>query len=723
MLTNALHARTGGDLGAASLPRHLRRRATSHNPYRGSTKRRPNAKRRRALIDAAGLAPALIGSATGAGVRVGTSPGVTVHWCRRARRRPARLHAKHVDAAGGGTEKAANREAKTGTDEDDDDDDEPTLARVEDVCVDDPSARTGRLRRLETHVWHAKRFEMQTRWGFALPESRPGRRRGWRFASRWVRRDCAVHDGSYNACLRVTSAGDVPIAVCLSRCVEGGVVELDPRRDDASDVILVRTTGEVIAPAQIVSLGGGVVDSGDVEYLLWVHPDAVDDCEATLSNAGASVTRVRSLCRLELTGETARASLSAIVDVGAPREDDASSRVRRCETRGDPREAAWLAKRGASSRKPGMFQPRDANGSVRTPMECAVRPATAQELGARRREARKRSSLSGDENENQAPNDSDSLPGCPVVVVRRARGPLATSHDPGFTIIAPRGWAQPLLLALVHLGARAAGRVEWGWLATQAGSPRFPEDFPDTDAGKRWFNAVKDRNVARADVVPRGKRTPEPVVHLGANLVVRRTSPERRGANGSEGSGTRQKRGKPRWRPVRDGAPLSSTSSSSSSSSSSSFVRCVVRCPWGGSARVGDAVLAPAPDLESAWRRSGVGRNRRRAGDGRLARVGTPIGVVTSASPPGASVGVASALVSVAALRTVRSRAYSPSTVSGMNERKRFHGGRRALVFLAAARGGDGGDGGDGDGPEAFVPVELTPALEAAPDGVDAAWW
>jgi len=133
-------------------------------------------------------------------------------------------------------------------------------------------------------------------------------------------------------------------------------------------------------------------------------------------------------------------------------------------------------------------------------------------------------------------------------------------------------------------------------------------------------------------------------------------------------------------------------------------------------------VLAPAPDLESAWR-SGVGRNRRRAGDGRLARVGTPIGVVTSASPPGASVGVASALVSVAALRTVRSRAYSPATVSGMNERKRFHRGRRALVFLAARGGGDGGDGGDGDGPEAFVPAELTPALEAAPDGVDAAWW
>ncbi len=666
-----------------------------------------------------------------------------MHWCRRARRRPARLHAKHVDAAGG-PEEAASRRAETGTgtgtddDDDDDDDDDAMLARVEDVCGDDPNARTGpdaaaaatarRLRRLETHVWHAKRFVMRMLWGFALPESRPGRRRGWRSTRRWVRHACAVHDGSYNACLRV-EANDV--RACLSRCVEGGAMEVNSLigdtaakvREGAGDVVLARTTGEVIAPAQIVSLPGVV--EGDAEnrdaVLLWVHPDAVDDCEASLSNAGASVTRVRGLCRLELTGETAHASLSAIADVGAPGEA-ASWRVRRCETRGDPREAAWLAKKGGSS-SPSIFQPRD-DGSVRTPMERAVRPAAARELGARRREARKRSS--GDEKETL--DDSDSLPGCPVVAVRRARGPLATS-PPGFTIVAPRGWAQPLLLALVHLGARAAGRVEWGWLATQAGMSRFPEDYPDTDAGKRWFAAAKARNAARADVVPRGKRTPElscpdrlQNLVAGANLVVRRTSPKGKGAKGSEGTGTRQKRGKSGWRPVRDrdGALLSS----SSSSSSSSFVRCVVRCPWGGRARVGDAVLDPARRREFAWQ-SGARRNRRHVGDG-LADLGTPIGVVTSASPPGASVGVASALVNVDALRTVCSRAYSPATGLRKNEQKR-PGGRRALVFLAsaAARGGDGGDGdgGDGDGPEAFVPAELTPALEAAPDGVDAAWW
>ena len=85
------------------------------------------------------------------------------------------------------------------------------------------------------------------------------------------------------------------------------IITLDPAE------VFELTTGEVIAPAQIVSLPGVV--EGDAEgtdaVLLWVHPDAVDDCEASLSNAGASVTRVRSLCRLELTGETARSSLSA----------------------------------------------------------------------------------------------------------------------------------------------------------------------------------------------------------------------------------------------------------------------------------------------------------------------------------------------------------------------------------------------------------------------------
>ena len=164
---------------------------------------------------------------------------------------------------------------------------------------------------------------------------------------------------------------------------------------------MARTAGEVIAPAQIVSLPGVV--EGDAEnrdaVLVWVHPDAVDDCEASLSNAGASVTRVRGLCRLELAGETALAALSAICDVGAIAGDAASWRVRRCETRGDPREAAWLEERvvvvvseylPTARRRIGRS---DADGIRRSP--ATARESSAPPTRGSKKKLRRRKRSSG----------------------------------------------------------------------------------------------------------------------------------------------------------------------------------------------------------------------------------------------------------------------------------------------------------------------------------------
>jgi ribonuclease P/MRP protein subunit POP1 len=627
-------------------------------------------------------------TATGAGVKIGNT-GVVVHWCRRARRRPARLQAKHVDAA-----KGSDLQSKTDSDDDDD-----ALAHIDDLCdthehTMDTSHRGVHVKRLETHVWHAKRFEMRTRWGFAVPERRPGRGRGYRSTSKWTRDACAVHDGSYNACLRLEAAlgsdEETSIEAVLARCVEGGArgVKVD---DGAFDAVIMGKGGEPIAPAQVISIERGV------SALVWVHPDAVDAVSDVLGGAcggAVRVTRVHSLCRLEITGETASASLSAVADTFSFSE---SKRVHRCGTRGDPREAAWFAKkRGAFTGTPPV------DGSGQTPMEYVVRPATAQELGARRRAARR---ISGDFYKEGAPdaNSVPVLPGCPLIVVRRPRGPLATSRDHGFTIIAPRGWAQPLLLSLVHLGARAAGRLEWGWLATAAGSARFPEDFPDTDAGRRWQGGIEDENRTRASVVPRGKLVTRPSVDL-ANLVVRRCSSSRGAPKKSKKSGQNSK--KPsgsKWRPVGAGFPKSADT----------LVRCVVRCPWGGRPVAGATVLDPTPEQESAWRSGSGARRNRRLGLDELSH-NEWIGAVTSASPAAASTGTASALVSVAALQRVRSRGYSPGGGGGTG--KKAFDTKKAFVFLTVPEH-DGSDG------PAVVPAELTPALEASPDGVDATWW
>ncbi|CAN6200730.1 unnamed protein product [Urochloa humidicola] len=52
-------------------------------------------------------------------------------------------------------------------------------------------------RRLRTHLWHAKRFAMERRWGFVLPVGAQGRGRGSRSVLKWLNYGTIVHDASY----------------------------------------------------------------------------------------------------------------------------------------------------------------------------------------------------------------------------------------------------------------------------------------------------------------------------------------------------------------------------------------------------------------------------------------------------------------------------------------------------------------------------------------------
>ena len=62
-------------------------------------------------------------------------------------------------------------------------------------------------RRLETHAWHAKRFALAYRWGWALPLGAPGKGRGWRETMRRAAEHCVAHDASYHAAFVVRFFG------------------------------------------------------------------------------------------------------------------------------------------------------------------------------------------------------------------------------------------------------------------------------------------------------------------------------------------------------------------------------------------------------------------------------------------------------------------------------------------------------------------------------------
>ncbi|XP_031498129.1 ribonucleases P/MRP protein subunit POP1 isoform X2 [Nymphaea colorata] len=61
-------------------------------------------------------------------------------------------------------------------------------------------------KRLRTHVWHAKRFEMVKRWGFYLPLGLSGRGRGSRSILKQLRSECFIHDASYFSTVQLEGA-------------------------------------------------------------------------------------------------------------------------------------------------------------------------------------------------------------------------------------------------------------------------------------------------------------------------------------------------------------------------------------------------------------------------------------------------------------------------------------------------------------------------------------
>ncbi|KAL3693412.1 hypothetical protein R1sor_007063 [Riccia sorocarpa] len=98
---------------------------------------------------------------------------------------------------------------------------------------------------------------------------------------------------------------------------------------------------------------------------------------------------------------------------------------------------------------------------------------------------------------------------CPVLLLRMLKSPSSAS---GWTIILPIKWAHAFWIPLVFAGGRVIGLRERHWLATNAGIPHFPHDFPDCFTYAQLLAA----NMASSDEAnmkrPPAKRAPCSVV-------------------------------------------------------------------------------------------------------------------------------------------------------------------------------------------------------------------
>ena len=65
------------------------------------------------------------------------------------------------------------------------------------------------------------------------------------------------------------------------------------------------------------------------------------------------------------------------------------------------------------------------------------------------------------------------------------RKSVATSSVAGWDLVLPREWGMGVWVSLVYRGARACGRTELRKYHLETGVPFFPDDYPDTGAGRR----------------------------------------------------------------------------------------------------------------------------------------------------------------------------------------------------------------------------------------------
>lgn len=697
---------------------------------------RPNAKRAK-KIDEAGFAAASSRDATNdasparsfwkpgssSRYRFAIERGLAVHWCRRARRRPERARQTNRErlllesARATGEEDEDFSPARTKKNDDDDDDISfPPASRAEDVASfrassvfgeDATAATETHWRRLETHTWHAKRFALVRRWGWALPLGAPGRGRGWRETMRRAAESAIAHDASHHAAfvLRVEGEADGPSSFETARAALETLVGVgrEPACGTnanakalfrsaafaagavAVDATLVDESGGTVSPATFVLATRKDVQNNTEEtetteetvfVFVWVPAAAREEafrlCQKVTRSSSVLFSKRCSLrlaegrlCRFEVAGALSSSLLETLSGNKAilnERDGGVTPRgVYSFETKLDAKSVADKRRNHKNEKEtgaalPGLDRSYGGGGSARA--RNRVDAATEAGDGSFRLLAAVAADVFADRPSllNDRPWSSNSF--CPVTIIRRAKPParLPNAADAGYTLLAPAPFAHELWLALVALGASAAGLREWRWLAVAAGARVFPEDFPESQAAARDVESVLAEASARARRTPRGKRASDEVVDFAARAA---------------------------------GAFVRREHLCGDEKKKNAYARAVVRCFRGGNPAVGAAVLAPTQVQRDAARRGardrdrdigapsmetdiGVvdgasassfdsridtffakkkGRHGSRAPDRRALAFGcerqTVLGYVTSASAPGAARGVASAVVDV----------------------------------------------------------------------------
>lgn len=481
-------AAQGSTRAFQSLPRHLRRRAASHNPRR---------------------VPKRLRSRAAAEIDAGDS-------IAKKHRKIAKLRAK------GNLRDRLSRTA---------------IFRI----------RQRSKRWLPTHIWHAKRYHMANIWGWRLPITptlksfRPAYRAGKRKAIAW--------DVSYYGVIEVEGMKEEIVKLLTGMTFgkfAGAKFENGAR---VAEVLVYQPESfprGLIGPAEILwqPLAQNKSPLNDARRI-WIraHPSIFDQVFSTLKAVSGNILaekslskRVRALQIRDLRGELES------FEIMGPKSGEVLRRVLRlCKSEkgvkskffdalGDPAEVPSGTIAGLNVHDPRLHFPppriqeheeRLSNdGILRSNdtlpsselAQSALWDPTARELASEvmytKYQLDARRHKLGMPGTRLHPTSSDNR--IPFILFHRStRPPLSSTPESfhGFTLLFPSSWAQYLLTSIAYTGTLIGGLNERKVQHREAGTPSFPEHFGQVCvAGGKWEESKAEEAEGRWKRKPPAKR-------------------------------------------------------------------------------------------------------------------------------------------------------------------------------------------------------------------------
>ena len=376
-----------------------------------------------------------------------------------------------------------------------------------------------KLRRLETHVWHAKRFQMRDfGWGWLLPDSLPGRGRGSRSFISSFKNGAVVHDSSY-FCPILLSGALKDVDSCIASMVDPITLSNAYVPGWETSAFLHHHDQFPLKAICPILMQCWQRKQHDIICLVWVHAassteayTAIKNCTTERRLADRLDLDVLNLRRIELRGGNAdRALHQALFWEDAKtwkrlQSIDVSQTI--MINLMDPRIVKPVVL-GSSS---AQLRPSTVNNvDDLVDMDRQSPPVDEAEVGRMRHYLRKELVLGlklhripGDQKVVNVDDLEQSIivPTsqiyCTAIVVR-------CQH--GWSIIIPSGWAKSIWIAFMTVSfCRAAGQREWGWIHALLQLPFFPKEMPDTAAYRHYRLTELKREEDQQSRKPLGKQ-------------------------------------------------------------------------------------------------------------------------------------------------------------------------------------------------------------------------